>query len=286
MSEKRLKACMDSNKLGAVAPPLDPESLKPRDAIFDEIVKEAFQELKRRPCSTTHIIARKKCIRSKSELINLNLVEREFLISLSHCDAKALIPIPGINSKELPLKVAVSQRHYVEILLTLKGFKSCTAMFHPEANHIFTRLINEVFKPIIKKHKLKSYGFDLRQIGHATMIDVGRTQLDMFWRGGWVFADITSPLWPDIQSLFCSATQLNISRAEHNGYQDKLCKVLGYPIPGYPKQEKFNRVCYMDETECGEFARLTGKSEDEIQVVGFEYDDDDGDKERWTKCEF
>ena len=39
---------MDTNRLGAVAPTLDPESLKPRDAAFDELVKEAFQELTRR----------------------------------------------------------------------------------------------------------------------------------------------------------------------------------------------------------------------------------------------
>lgn len=41
----------------------------------------------------------------------------------------------------------------------------------------------------------------------------------------------------------------------------------------------------MDETECEELATLSGNSEDEIQVIGFEYDDDDGDVERWTKCE-
>ena len=41
----------------------------------------------------------------------------------------------------------------------------------------------------------------------------------------------------------------------------------------------------MDETECTELARLSGKSEDQIEVIGFEYDDDDGDQERWMKCE-
>lgn len=44
-------------------------------------------------------------------------------------------------------------------------------------------------------------------------------------------------------------------------------------------------MCYMDETECTELARLSGKSEDQIEVIGFEYDDDDGDQERWMKCE-
>ncbi|KAH6716653.1 hypothetical protein BKA61DRAFT_600182 [Leptodontidium sp. MPI-SDFR-AT-0119] len=205
-------------------------------------------------------------------------------MGLSTTDAKALVPIPGINPKELPLKIAINQRHYVEILLTLKALKPCTVIFQPGVTHIFTRLVNEVIKPILKKHKLKSYGFELRQIEHATMIEMGRPKPDMFWRGGWVFADITSPLWPDIQALFFSPAQLNIPRAEHDAYQDILGKFLGYPVPRYPRQDNYNRVCYMDETECEELARLSGNSEDEIQVIGFEYDDDDGDVERWTKC--
>merc|ERR1711939_959667 len=47
LSEKRLKACMDANNLGAVAPTLDSESLKPRDDAFEEILKEVFSDLTR-----------------------------------------------------------------------------------------------------------------------------------------------------------------------------------------------------------------------------------------------
>ncbi|XMA16185.1 hypothetical protein WAI453_008976 [Rhynchosporium graminicola] len=258
LSEKRLKACMDTNNLGASLQTIAPEALKPREAVFDEIVKEAFEELATK--------------------------EREFLMGLSKTDAMALIPIPGISTAELPLKAACQQRHYVEILLTLKGIKPCTIFFHPFATHIFTRLVKEVLKPIFKTHELRSYGFELRRIEHATMIDMGRPQPDAFWIGGWFLVDTLSPHWPAIQEIYCSPVQINISRQDNNSYQDRLCKILGYPVNGYPRQEDFNRVSYMDETECRELARLTGKSEDKIEVIGFEYEDDEGDEERWMRC--
>ncbi|KAK0118378.1 hypothetical protein ONS95_012667 [Cadophora gregata] len=259
LSEKRLKTCMDTHKLGAVTPALDPEVLKPRDAAFDEMLKEAFQELTR--------------------------FEREFYLGLSKADAKVLMPVPGINPKDMPFMIASSQRHYVEILLTLKGIKPCTVIFHPYATEIYTRLVNEVLKPVIKKYKLKTYGFELRQVDHATMIEMGRPEPDMFWRGGWIFADILSPLWRDIQGIFFTPTEIHIFSEECDIYQDKLCKVFGYPVRGFPRQEEgINRVQYMDETECGELAKVGGKSEDEVEVIGFEYEDDDGDEERWMKC--
>ncbi|KAH7391619.1 hypothetical protein BKA64DRAFT_725179 [Cadophora sp. MPI-SDFR-AT-0126] len=258
LSEKRLKACMDAHNLGAIAPNVGPESLKPRDAAFDKIITEAFQEFTR--------------------------LEREFMLGLSKADADALMPIPSIKPKDRPLMIACQQRHHVEILLTLKGIKPCTAIFHPYATEIYTRLVTDVFKPIIKKYKLKSYGFELRQIEHATMIDMGRPQPNMFWRGGWIFGDVLSPLWRDIQSIFFTPTETHIAGAEHDTYQDKLCKILGYPVPGYPRQTNMNQLRYMDETECAELARSSGKNEDEIGVIGFEYEDDDGDQARWTKC--
>ncbi|KAG4416919.1 hypothetical protein IFR04_009929 [Cadophora malorum] len=225
LSEKRLKACMDANNLGAVAPTLDSESLKPRDDAFEEILKEVFSDLTR--------------------------LEREFYLGLSKADAKALMPVPGISSKDMPFMIAAQMRHYVEIFLTLKGIKSCTIIWHPFATEIFTRLVTEVFKPIIKKYKLKTYGFELRQIDHATMVEMGRPQPDAFWRGGWIFGDVLSPLWRDIQGIFFTPTQIHIARHEHDTYQDHLCKVFGYPVPGFPRQKTgFNRVCYMDETEC------------------------------------
>ncbi|KAL2061516.1 hypothetical protein VTL71DRAFT_6893 [Oculimacula yallundae] len=258
LSEKRLKACMDTNNLGATAPTIALESLKPRDAAFHEVIKEAAQEFTK--------------------------LEREFLMGLSKEDAKALIPVPGIKVAELPLKVTCQQRHYVEFLLTLKGIKPCTVIFHPFDTQVFTRLANEVLKPIMKKYKLRSFGFELRQIEHPTMIDMGRPKSDTFWRGGWFFADIISPHWSEIQNLYCSPTPIDVSRSDIDTYQDRICKILGYPVNGYPRQENFNRVCYMDETECQELARLTGKSEDVIEVIGLEYEDDDGDEERWMRC--
>lgn len=132
---------MDTNDLNAAAPTLSPESLKPRDDAFDEIVKEAFQEFTRRqyPPEFHHLNCGVEENRAQ-RLTASPLVEREFLMGLSKSDAKALVPIPGIDPKDLPLLITSQQRHYVEILLTLKGLKPCTVIFAPTSAHIFTRL--------------------------------------------------------------------------------------------------------------------------------------------------
>lgn len=40
----------------------------------------------------------------------------------------------------------------------------------------------------------------------------------------------------------------------------------------------------MDETERQVLVKIFGKEEDEVEVTGLEYWDDDGDKQRWSTC--
>jgi hypothetical protein len=78
-----------------------------------------------------------------AEFFELNFwisVEREFFLSLSLADCKALTVNPDIPETYLNMSVACHQRHHVEILLTLKGLKPCTGIHHHTATHIFTRM--------------------------------------------------------------------------------------------------------------------------------------------------
>jgi hypothetical protein len=54
--------------------------------------------------------------------------------------------------------------------------------------------VNEVLKPLVNKHNLKSYGLALSQITQSTMIEIGQPKSEKFWQGGRIFADTTSPL--------------------------------------------------------------------------------------------
>jgi hypothetical protein len=51
LSEKHLKACMDANNLNTSPVAAEPEVPKTRDAAYDKIVKNAFQEFTRRKYS-------------------------------------------------------------------------------------------------------------------------------------------------------------------------------------------------------------------------------------------
>ena len=144
--------------------------------------------------------------------------------------------------------------------------------------------MNQIFKPLIKKYDLKSYGFALRQITHPTMIDIGRPKAEKFWQGGWIFADTTSTLWPKIQKVLLPIVQMNVTRPNHDAYQDMVGKVLGYPVPRFPRNYDCNIVRYMDETERQILTKLFHKDECQVEVVGLEYWDDNGNTETWKTC--
>ena len=77
---------------------------------------------------------------------------------------------------------------------------------------------------------------------------------------------------------------MNVTRANHDAYQDRVGKVLGYPVPRFPRNYDHNIVRYMDETERQIVTKLFGKDECQVEVVGLEYWDDDGNTETWKTC--
>ncbi|PVH74342.1 hypothetical protein DL98DRAFT_658824 [Cadophora sp. DSE1049] len=202
LSEKRLKACMDTWDLGSgCQPPLvtdkkdisdiEPisqpnlssgagengtENLRsashttpflytnkddldlPRDATFDADIKNTFQDFAK--------------------------AEGKFRLNLSQDDLQALRPGHYYSPKFSKLDVACQQRHHIEILILLQGIKPCVGIHHHTATDTFTRLVNEVLKPIISKYSLPSYGFTLQQITQPTMKVIGRPSPVKFWQGG------------------------------------------------------------------------------------------------------
>lgn len=76
------------------------------------------------------------------------------------------------------------------------------------------------------------------------MINIGRPKPEKFWQGGWIFADTTSPLWPEVQEVLLPAAQMDVTRAKHNAYEDRVGKVLGYPVTQYPRSKDLKTVSY------------------------------------------
>ena len=103
------------------------------------------------------------------------------------------------------------------------------------------------------------------------MIDLGRAEPETFWQGGWILADTTSSLWPEVQELLLPAAPMDITRPNHNAYEDRVGKVLGYPVPRYPRSHDHNNLSYTDETERQALVKIFGKHEDEVAVTGLEY---------------
>jgi len=134
---------------------------------------------------------------------------------------------------------------------------------------------------VIKKYSLESYGFTLRQVEKHTLGAFGT------WKGGWVFADITSPLWPEIQTWLLPTADLRIPR--ENGklleYEDMIGKLLGYPMR-YPRCREADQqlVNFHDETEREILRRLLpGKKL--CCAHGTKYKDDVGNVTTWTTSE-
>lgn len=118
------------------------------------------------------------------------------------------------------------------------------------------------------------------------MLYQGRPQPGKFWQGGWIFADTRSPIWPEVQSVLIPAARVNIAYTDLMLYEDKVGKCLGYPVPRHPREIDHNVIRYMDETERQVLAKLCRKSPNDIEVIGFEYFDDDGNEQTWMTCEF
>ncbi|TVY19352.1 hypothetical protein LARI1_G003576 [Lachnellula arida] len=185
LSEQRLKKCLDKNNLNAQPESEDP---LPRDEKFNEVVKDAF--------------------------IDFKIRERDFLLALS--ETQSIILSYGYTSD--PMYAACELRHYMEVLLALKGIKPCTLFTNPSAQEIFTELVQVCLKPVIKKYRLARYGFHLQQITHPMP-----TTVHQGFQNAWVFADTRSPLWPEVKQVF-----LTPNRGKVDEY--RVGMALGYPI--------------------------------------------------------
>jgi hypothetical protein len=91
------------------------------------------------------------------------------------------------------------------------------------------------------------------------MIDIGGSPPEKFSQGGWIFADTTSALWPEIQTMLLPSTTLNISRQGHDSYQYRIGKGLGYPVRHYPRRGEWEVIMYEDETERQALVAFTRK---------------------------
>lgn len=140
---------------------------------------------------------------------------------------------------------------------------------------------NECLEPVIRKYSLELYGFTLCQIQKHTLGVFGTR------KGGWIFADITSPLWPEIKTWLLPTTDLRIPREKDKilEYEDTIGKLLGYPMR-YPRCRDADQqvVNFYDETEWDILCRLLpGKKL--CCVHGTKYKDDIGDVTTWKTSE-
>ncbi|TVY78227.1 hypothetical protein LSUE1_G004195 [Lachnellula suecica] len=142
-----------------------------------------------------------------------------------------------------PMYAACHQRHHIEFLLVLKQIKPCAlfAAYGP-AQEVFTEMVKQCLKPVFKQHKLARYGFHLQQITHPVP-----TTVHSGFQDGWIFADMKSALWPEVNSLFLTP---NKGKAD----EKRVGKALGYPVVHGPRE--FRAVDY---TEMDDMRKATGR---------------------------
>jgi hypothetical protein len=78
---------------------------------------------------------------------------------------------------------------------------------------------------------------------------------------------------------------MDVTRQDSDTYEDKMGKVLGYPVLRYPRDIGDSKtVRYMDETERQILAKLCEEDASEVEVTGLEYFDEAGDMTTWKTC--
>lgn len=208
-------------------------ALKPRDEAFDELTKQFF--------------------------IAYRSLERKYLLNLdseiekqvrSGADGKLIYP---------DTYPAVSLRHHVEILLTLRGINPSTIMIKPHhddsVSRVLTGVVLQCLVPLIESHELESYGFRLHYIVNCDLAGDGRIE------GAWVFADAESLKWPLVRDLFFKWTPGRFVPARIAG------AALGYPVQ-YPMGDTVI-VKLLDDTEQRFIQKVLGKKVSYVQAFGF-----------------
>lgn len=203
---------------GAATEPATPQTtaLKPRDETFMEVTKQV--------------------------VIAFRDAEREYLKNLDKEIVAKICESPDGNPDGAVGMHMAHLRHYLHVLLTLKGLKPATLFFVGHHSFCATQAINGVvikcLVPLLERYDIESYGFKLHYSPGFHRNETG----EGFW-GAWVLADVKSPEWPQVNSTF------------FNRRQDVSADVLGMnlgPLLGYPVRHELvmdNLVMFLDETE-------------------------------------
>jgi len=83
--------------------------------------------------------------------------------------------------------------------------------------------------------------------------------------------------------MLLPSVQIDVPRQDRDAYEDRMGKVLGYPVLRYPRAMGDHKtVRYMDETERQILAKLCGKDDaSEAEVTGLEHWDEAGNMTTW-----
>jgi len=199
-------------------------------------------------------------------------LERDFCLSLSLEESKALNPK---NPKSTPAVAARYQRHYIAILLTLKGVLPSALIKSGESNEfIFERMVQTCLMPLFKEHKLAAYGFSLFQIEHATLF--GKEEK---FKGSWVFADTRSNDWGLVQDLFIPPDRKVSNKREEFAFMHFFRQSQGAPVTPYVREKESWLITYHDVTE----QQILNENTDEELgcVIGIAYEINYGTPEIW-----
>lgn len=116
------------------------------------------------------------------------------------------------------------------------------------------------------------------------MIHQGNPTPDKWWEGGWIFADTTSSLWTQVESVLLPAKKMVITPETRFEYENELGKIFGYPVAEYPMEAMINKevqtVTYIDATEQKVLSNLFVYPV--CCVIAFEFWDEIGTQENWN----
>jgi hypothetical protein len=86
--------------------------------------------------------------------------------------------------------------------------------------------------------------------------------------------------------MLLPSVQIGVPHQDHDAYEERMGKVLGYPVLRYPRvMGDHKTVRYMDETGRQILAKLCGKGDaSEAEVTGLEYWDEAGNMTIWKTC--
>lgn len=168
---------------------------------------------------------------------------------------------------------AAHLRHYLELLLVLKGLKPCMLLvkFSLDNVCIFSTLIIDCLVPIMDRLDLWSYGYGVS-----------------FQAGEWVFYDARSPVLPLVDQVFL--THRTTKDLDPEGYPEdswlgapekEIAEALGYPVA--MNDPRGGRTIFVrDATELGVLVSA-GWPEPQCCVQGTSFNCPEGDELVWFR---